>query len=87
MDFIRYLWARAEFYAKVSIMSWVTFLVLFTLAQTYESKFLHFCSGFVAFGYIAYMMGYEIIYKSLKDKYNTFKKEQADLFNNIKEPK
>lgn len=87
MDFIRYLWQRAEFYTKVSMLSMVAILVMATIAMTYESRFLYLFSLVMCATYIFYMFGYEILYKVIKDKYNTFKKEQAELFTNIKEPK
>jgi len=37
--------------------------------------------------YIAYLFGYEIAYKSLREKYTQFQKEQNELFNNIKDTK
>jgi hypothetical protein len=41
----------------------------------------------MCWGYVAYVFGYHIIYITLKDKYNKFRKEQAELFASIKEPK
>lgn len=87
MDFIRYLWQRAEFYSRISVISLVLTLVLYTIAYTYDSKTFNNLAFGVWFSYIFYMFGYELLYKSLKEKYNTFRKEQDELFTNIKSPK
>lgn len=87
MDFIHWLWSRSETYMKIMVLYVVTFLVFTTIAITYESLVLYRIAQAIGASYFVWFFGYEVFYKLLKDKYNTFKKEQADLFNNIKEPK
>jgi len=86
IDFIRYLWTRAEDFTKFTIIVLVSSLALAIVALTYESHTLYIISQIICWGYVAYVFGYHIIYISLKDKYNKFRKEQAELFTNIKDP-
>ena len=87
MNFIYWLWQRSEIYMRVIIMFVVTIMVMGTLAITYESLLLYKITQGVAISYFVWWFGYELLYKVLKEKYNDFKKEQLELFNNIKEPK
>jgi Ca2+-dependent lipid-binding protein len=87
MNFINYLWQRAEYYTKVSAILAVLCLVSFTLALTYESFALHMLGIAILLIYFGYMIGYEMVYKSLKERYNQYLKEQNSLFSNIKDPK
>jgi len=86
IDFIRYLWTRAEDFTKFTIIVLVTSLALAIVALTYESHILYIASQIICWGYVAYVFGYHIVYMTLKDKYNKFRKEQAELFTNIKDP-
>lgn len=87
MSFINYLWQRSEYHTKFSFIYFVGILVLLTVAVTYESKNLYMLSQGLLWFYIAYLFGYEIAYKSLREKYTQFQKEQNELFNNIKDTK
>ena len=87
MSFVKYLWARSEYHTKFSFIYFIGLLSLATLAFTYESKNLYLLTQSLLWFYVAYMFGYEIAYKSLREKYNKFQKEQAELFDNIKDPK
>ena len=87
MDFIQYLWQRAEFYTRITVIAAVILLVMFTLALTYESRALYLFASLLSFSYIAYMFGYELLYKDLKERYNKYVSEQESLFDNIKDPK
>jgi hypothetical protein len=87
MDFIRYLWVRAEEFTKFTVIVLTASVALAIIALTYESKILYFISQTICWGYVAYVFGYHIVYMTLKDKYNKFRKEQEELFINIKDPK
>lgn len=87
MDFIQYLWQRAEYYTRITVITAVILLVMFTLALTYESRALYLFASLLSFSYIAYMFGYELLYKDLKERYNKYVSEQESLFDNIKDPK
>jgi hypothetical protein len=87
MNFINYLWQRAEFYTKISAILAVLCLVSFTLALTYDSLVLHLLGIAILLTYFGYMIGYELVYKSVKERYNEYLKEQNSLFSNIKDPK
>jgi len=87
IDFIRYLWTRAEDFTRFTIVVLTVSVSLAIVALTYESTILYFISQTICWGYVAYVFGYHIVYTSVKDKYNKFRREQAELFSNIKDPK
>jgi len=87
VSFIQYLWQRSEYYTKFSMIYFICIAVLTTISFTYESKNLYLFTQAMIWFYVAYMFGYEIAYKSLREKYERFQKEQNELFDNIKDPK
>lgn len=87
MGFLQWLWQRSEIYAKIIMVYVVVIAVMGTLAVTYESLLLYRITQGIGLSYFIWMFGYELVYKALKDKYNDYKREQDELFNNIKNPK
>lgn len=87
MNFIQYIWRRAEDHTKMFVLYMITALVIAVVAITYESKFLYNLAQGMLFFYVAFALGYGVIYKSLREQYEKYQKEQAELFNNIKDPK
>lgn len=87
MRFVHYLWQRAEEHTKVFILYIITALVIAVVALTYDSRFLYNVAQGMLYLYVGYALGYGIIYSSLKEKYKKYQEEQAELFNNIKDPK
>ena len=87
MGFIRWMWSRSETYMKVMFCYIVVIFVLATLAVTYESVTLYRITQMIGASYFLWFFGYEVFYKILKEKYNAYKREQDELFDNIKNPK
>ena len=87
MGFIRWMWTRSETYMKVMFCYVVIMLVSTTLTVTYESATLYRITQMLGASYFVWFFGYELFYKLLKEKYNTYKREQDELFDNIKNPK
>jgi len=87
INFLHYLWTRAEDFTKLNIVTLSTSVSLAIVALTYNSNVLYIVSQTICWGYVAYVIGYHFVYTTIKDKYNKFRKEQDELFTNIKDPK
>lgn len=87
MGFLQWWWKRSELYVKIIFIYVVVLSVMLTLTITYESQTMYRITQGIAISYFVWWFGYEMVYKAIKAKYNTYIKEQENLFNEIRDPK